>query len=553
MTDSTEPLAPDAVALATPAAAEPAASTADVPPPEHDADSMSDIGDWGPKKRDTMDALLRRMRHQSDFPALSDSVSAINQLTNSEKESIYKLSSVILKDFGLTNKILRIVNSVYYRQVGGGSISTVSRAAIVLGFDAIRNLAVTVVLFEHLGNRKNASLLKEAFLRTNYAGLLAREAEEAYICGLFFGLGKLLTNFYFPTESEEIDKLGKEKKCGEEAAAARVLGLSYEDIGLGIARSWGFPRAIVSSMRHFAPGAVRKPEGPAETLHVMVAFANEICEALARSTPETMAGLLRQVRERFATGLGLSEKHIKEAMSKSLGDLAQVAAILKVSLKHSPFAHQVRAATGQPMPEVLDESAEVLRDTLVLKSCDCDGDDESGQPVAEDAQTILAAGIQDISNSLVEGATLNDILRITLETMYRAMNFQRVLLCLRDARAAQMVGRFGFGPDAAEVAKGFKFSMSFSPDVFHAAISKGVDIYIADVADPKIEARIPTWYKQSLSAQTFVIFPLLIKSNPVALIYCDKEVAGDIVIHERELSLLKTLRNQALLAIKQSA
>ncbi|MCK7497944.1 MAG: hypothetical protein MZW92_49860 [Comamonadaceae bacterium] len=50
-----------------------------------------------------------------------------------------------------------------------------------------------------------------------------------------------------------------------------------------------------------------------------------------------------------------------------------------------------------------------------------------------DAQAILAAGIQDISNSLVDEFSLNDMLRIILETMYRALGFKRVLLCVRDA------------------------------------------------------------------------------------------------------------------------
>ena len=47
-----------------------------------------------------------------------------------------------------------------------------------------------------------------------------------------------------------------------------------------------------------------------------------------------------------------------------------------------------------------------------------------------------------------------------------------------------------------------------------------------------------------------MLFPLCIKSNPVALIYADNESAGEIVIPEKELSLL---RNQAVLAIKQSS
>ena len=37
------------------------------------------------------------------------------------------------------------------------------------------------------------------------------------------------------------------------------------------------------------------------------------------------------------------------------------------------------------------------------------------------------------------------------------------------------------------------------------------------------------------------------------MIYADGDSAGEIVIPEKELSLLRTLRNQAVLAIKQSS
>ena len=181
-----------------------------------------------------------------------------------------------------------------------------------------------------------------------------------------------------------------------------------------------------------------------------------------------------------------------------------------------------------------------------------EGDGDSGR-MGEDAQSILTAGIQDISNTLVDGFKLNDILRIILETMYRAMGFKRVVLCIRDAKTNSMLGRFGFGPDANEIAKHFRFPVSFTPDIFHAATSKGVDILISDIDDAKIAPRIPDWYRKSIPARTFVLFPLNIKGNPVALIYADKDAAGSIVIPEKELSLLRTLRNQAVLAIKQGS
>lgn len=532
----------------------------------------------------TLDFLLRRMRHKSDFPALSDSVSAINRLTNSDRESINKLSNTILKDYALTNKILRLVNSAFYRQSGGGSISTVSRAVIVLGFDAIRNIAITVLLFEHIKDKSNARDLKEGFLRANLAGLLARDAgqklgwrdsEEVFICALFHGLGQLLTQFYFPEELETIRILMQQKRLTEEAASMQVLGMTLEDLGIGIARSWGFPPSIVNSMRKLGEGPVRKGNTMEETMRVVSGFANELCELIAGVPAEGRAKAIAAMGQRFAESVPLTGKQLVAVVEKSSLELDKVAAILHVNLTQSPFARQIRgfiAPTADETP--LDQStkgkaaraadalgttleATVLHDTtmeadettLVDDSRGNDGDDAPDVDVA----AVLTAGIQDISNALVEEVSLNDLLRIILETMYRAAGFKRVLLCLRDAKAGQMVGRFGFGPDTAEVVKQFRFPLAFAPDVFHLATSKGVDILISDIDDPKIADKIPSWYREKIQAKTFVIFPLTLKNVPVAMIYCDKERAGSINILEKELQLMKTLRNQAVLAIKQSA
>ena len=63
------------------------------------------------------------------------------------------------------------------------------------------------------------------------------------------------------------------------------------------------------------------------------------------------------------------------------------------------------------------------------------------------------------------------------------------------------------------------------------------------------------WLKRTwaVSAQSFVLFPLNIKGSSVALIYADRDEPGGISIPEKELQLLRTLRNQAILAIKQGS
>lgn len=519
----------------------------------------------------TVDFLLRRLRHKGDFPALSESVSAINKIASSETESISRLSGSILKDFSLTNKILRLVNSAHFRQAGGGNISTVSRAVIVLGFDAVRNIAVTVLLFEHLQNKSNANQLKEEFLRANMAGILAKdislkqqkrgEQEQPFICSMFHNLGRLLSQYYFPEESEEIRKLMVQKEITEEVAALQVLGVSFEDLGIGIARSWGFPGLIVNSMRRLPAGPVRKPTTPDGQMQVLSAFSNEICDVLASANPEERDKELRKVSSRFGPSVALSEQDLKQTLEKAVEEINEFARIIRVNLQQTQFGKQLRKLSSTSGAGQEGETTEVsgAMDSAIGGAVlgtdnplglDTGSFGEEGKK-SSDAQAILTAGIQDISNSLVEGFKLNDILRIILETMYRAMGFKRVILCIKDARHNVMQGRFGFGPETTELAKQFRFTLSFTPDIFHAATSKGVDILISDIDDPKIASRIPDWYRKLLPSKTFVVLPLNIKTNPVALIYADRDEAGGIEISEKELSLLRTLRNQAVLAIKQ--
>jgi len=534
------------------------------------------VGEASDARQSTIDFLLRRMRHKSDFPALSESVSAINRITAAENQSVSQLANTILKDFSLTNKILRMVNSAYYQQAGGGNISTVSRAVVVLGLDAVRSMAITVLLLDHLQNTDNADQLKDEFLRANLAGVLARdigsrvagrpESEEAFICSMFHNLGRLLSQYYFPEESAEIRRVLLQRNCSEDAAAQQVLGISFADLGMAIAQTWGFPRQIVNSMRRLPVGSVRRPLGSEDRLRVLAALSNELCGVIAESASEQQPKELRRIASRFADAIALDEKELRQAVDRSLAQVADFARSIRLNLQQTRFGRQLKAWGASqasplvPPPPVDDGLSDSALPELAAVPAAADAVAEAAAVVAGTAGSndgvartaTLLAGIQDVSNALVSDCRLNDVLRITLETMYRAMGFRRVILCVRDQRSNSMVGRFGFGPDVVEVAKRFRFSLVFSPDIFHAALANGVDILISDTSDPKIAARIPDWFRKAVAAETFVVLPLCIKRSAVAMIYADRPRAGEISISGQELSLLRTLRNQAVLAIKQS-
>lgn len=532
-----------------------------------------DLKEGADPKQSTLDFLLRRMKVKSDFPALSESISAINRIASSDKESVNQLSNTILKDVALTNKLLKLINSVMYSQFDNGGISTISRAVVILGFDSVRAIALSLMLFENLQNKGHAQQLKEEFVRSLFSGMLARgmgakaqvrDKEEAFICSMFHHLGRMLSMFYFPEETAEIKKLMETKHLIEDKAAAQVLGLTLEELGIGIAKVWGFPDAMMLSMKRLTEDRVKKPVSNTDRLRVLSGFSNDLAEVITNTPEQDRAKAVMHLSDKFGDSLAISEKQIGALVENSLKDIAAFASAVNVNLHQSQFASQAKkwvsesskAAPATPTPESNTQTAlaaTMLNAPAPILDYQPEADGSAHQNTTEEIQSILTSGLQDIAKSLVDdNVPVNDILRMILETMYSGLAFKHVLFCIKDGRTNRMMGKFGFGDGVQELIKGFQFPMADAPDVFHVALKNNADILIANIDDPKIATRIPDWYRKAIVAKTFLIFPIVIKSKPLGMIYADKTNAGEITIPEKELNLLKALRNQAVLAIKTS-
>lgn len=513
----------------------------------------------------TLDFLLRRMRHKSDFPALSDSVARIQRVANSEDDSISDLTHEILKDVALTNKLLRLVNSVHFAHAGRGTISTVSRAVSLVGFNAVRNMALSLVLLDHMQDKAHASQMREEFLRAMMAGSVAAElcptaqaAEEAFIGAMFQNLGRMLCEFYFPEEARQVRALLASGRVegGEESAALQVLGLGFEDLAVGVARVWGLPDSLQRCMRKpLGSPMQRAPEQGVERLRWAAMAANEVASTLLMSDAALQQGRLEQVAARYARTLALSPEAIGEATLRARHKLVALAEALDLRVEpDTPAARlltlppaaesaatpqdalaplELRAAETQPLPAVLESQA-------------------GGAVSVAQVNEVLAAGIQDVTNAMVESFQLNDVLRMILETMFRALGFRRMVFCLREARTDLMTGRFGLGEGSEAAVRAMKIPLKAPADLFAAVCLRGADTLINDTTEPKMQARLPEWYRKGLNAPAFLLLPLQIKGQTFALIYADQSAPGGIVVDDKALGLLRTLRNQAVMAFRQA-
>lgn len=507
----------------------------------------------------TLEFLLRRMRSKSDFPALSSTISEINKVVDSESESASKLTKSILQDFALTNKLLKLVNTVSYGQFGG-KINTISKAVVILGFETVRNVAMTLILLEFLQNKAQAAQLKDDVIGSFFAGILAaqlsigrniKDAEEAMICSMFRNLGKLLTTFYFFEESQEVGRL-MEMGESEDKAARKVLGLTYNELGIGIAKSWNFPERLVAGMQKLS-GEIRKPRGELEQLSVTVNLANELCTTAGAGDPAKKSQLLKELAKRYSNAIPISEQQLSKALEGGLGELAARAGILSLNPQQSPLMKRIHTWSGEreapekPVTDKTDSLEGVTQLGMEVETHDA----RTGQAIPADPETILSAGIQDVTNTLVEDFKLNDVLQMVLETMHRGMGFSHTLIFVRDGKTNQMVARFGFGQNSDKLLAKFRFPLAFAPDVFHLALEKSADIVIEDVAADNIAAKIPQWHREAVASQSFLLLPVVINGKAIGLFYADMPEANAMKVSPRQLSLLRTLRNQAVLAIKQ--
>lgn len=505
----------------------------------------------------TLEFLLRRMRHKTDFPALSSSVVRIQRLAGSDTESLRTLSDEILKDVSLTNKLLRMVNTVHFTAVTGEQISTVSRAVALVGMAGIRNMALSVILLEHMHDKDHAALLKEEFLRALMAGTLAsdltpqaRQTEEAFLAAMFQNLGRLLTEYYFPEEGQRIRQLiAGPKGVTRDGAAKKLLGLSLDDLGVGVARAWGLPDSLQKAMR-MPPGDVPgrridpRADGGVERLRWLARGANEFTDAMLLHDGEQQGEALARVADLYAPALGLDTRQVLQVASGARTRLSHLAQAMGLNVAPGAAARRLLQAPPSAA-ELQAQQAAAEAPTVAM----------AAPPLLAEGSPLvrLSSGLETV-RAAVNGRTmrLNEVLNLVLDTIQRSLDLRSVVFCLRDARGEHLVGRVGIGTGVVELPPLFRVPLRAQgqPDLFAAVCARGADLLIAD--SRTVAPRLPAWFRERVDAPTFLLLPLMLKGAPVGLIYADRDRANSLVLGETELMLVKGLRDQAVMALSRS-
>ncbi|MFO0597017.1 MAG: HDOD domain-containing protein [Myxococcaceae bacterium] len=225
-----------------------------------------------------------------DLPPLPATYSQLSQMTQDPDVSLTRVTAVVERDPSIVAAVLRMINSAYFGLPR--RVSTVAETVRYLGIGPLKNLVLTVELFEGLATGRRAVTLQQEALLRAYAmrDLLGRtpKAEQAFMAGILSDVGALLLLTRLPIDAMAIDQAVEAGRLPWVVQQER-LSCTSAHIGAQLLTRWNLPQALVEAVAL----QNEEPRGtPAPTLGTALALVSAI-EWSVRA-PEPLRGDFRK-------------------------------------------------------------------------------------------------------------------------------------------------------------------------------------------------------------------------------------------------------------------
>ncbi len=222
-----------------------------------------------------------------NLPTLPTVVAKMVELIDDPRSSSRSLSRLVKTDQVLTARILRLANSAYYGFPN--PICSINLAIVVLGFETIKNLGLSVAVISRFArSSQDGELLDYTRFWEHSVGvavaarLLARLhgfrslENEAFVAGLVHDLGKVILSQYQTAQYSQTLRLVAEERLLLVRAEERVLGVTHAEVGGWLAERWNLPASLAEAIRlHHVPLTARQ----APLLTAIVHFADILARA----------------------------------------------------------------------------------------------------------------------------------------------------------------------------------------------------------------------------------------------------------------------------------
>ncbi|MDH5525521.1 MAG: HDOD domain-containing protein [Desulfobulbaceae bacterium] len=228
-----------------------------------------------------------------DLPSLSVVAEQINRAEQKKSLNSKFLSDIIRQDPALAAKILKLSNSSYYGQAK--QVKTIERAVTILGFNAVKSLALSISVYNLIKSLKGGGFDFEGLWHHSLGCAVAAKilaigcqsnvaiVENAFLAGILHDIGLFAIAFKLPNEMAQMMQLAKDMEWSLAEVEQEILGFTHPKVGGLLAEKWNFPEEYVIAVKHhhlnYLPAAVRDNHQYNNLIHC-VAVGNLLVKAI---------------------------------------------------------------------------------------------------------------------------------------------------------------------------------------------------------------------------------------------------------------------------------
>lgn len=212
------------------------------------------VEDREKKRAEALETISKQMAVRPYLPVLPLNEELVKNQINQKFSTNLDISAIILSDVAMVLNILKAVNLKSSKK----KLGSISHAIMLLGHEELK---VIVNKFVSLSTIEDPKYLAE--LENNYFSAFMgyrvavnylskrdiKDFEEISICAMIHNLGQIIVLSYHPDAYFEIKRLMEEKNLNKRKAARKIIGTTFDSVGIYFAEQWGFPFSIVESLK----------------------------------------------------------------------------------------------------------------------------------------------------------------------------------------------------------------------------------------------------------------------------------------------------------------
>lgn len=456
--------------------------------------------------------------------------------------SVHQVGEILSRDLTITAKLIKVACTVAYNP-DGADITTIGQAVSTVGYNRVRNMAISLLLLKNANRRWSTDDFDEIACITLTSALMSEtimetrkshNPEHAFVAAALRNYGRLMLASFFPEEYREAMTLGETK--GFESAMREFFGMSSLEIAKELLRRAHLPPSLLRFIE-----AVPEHKFSAEQLSrddqqlMLIDFSVKFCELLSRlKTPEHFKTGYQELLERYGKALHYTKDDMKALLEATMSKVESYKRQLASPLFTNRIVTNIRAyleeqpMTMQPAPKALEG----------LKRGPLDASFTCGH----NAERMLRLGLKELEQ-LVKAKAVDHPAAWQQATrlLWRSLELDNTLLLVQPPCSVAFQAEYGFGQEVAAIRPN-AFLDPATKTIFTVCITRAQEVVIQNPNDNSIQPFIPAWLKPYATGAV-ILLPVADNEGTFAVLMGLARAKHTFALSPKTMEHLRTLRS----------